>query len=96
MPRSELFKVISPEIGMKKTDFREIFYSADPPDLATNQEGISTVLGMADNLRQDMALLRVSLEYPGIQNLDPQELLDRMDDTIHAHEYLHAMMRGHF
>lgn len=40
---------------------------------------------LADDIRQSLTILRVSLERPGIVAINPQQLVSQLEDTVHRH-----------
>ena len=90
MPRSELFRKIKPSDAMLDANNAESdlscadsSHSAIKVELAKQTLELSMLL--ADEIRQSLTLLRVSLERPEIVTTNPQELVSKVDDTVHRH-----------
>lgn len=90
MPQSELFRHIPPNFRSSEVVEPYPSHIYNPKSIgsqivdARNTEGIQTAMEIADSVRQVLTLLRVSIEAPTL-NIDPQQLIDRADDTLHAY-----------
>ncbi len=90
MPRSELFRKIKPSDAMLDANNAESdlscadsSHSAIKVELAKQTLELSMLL--ADEIRQSLTLLRVSIERPGIVTANPQLLVSAVEDSIHRH-----------
>jgi hypothetical protein len=58
-------------------------HSAIEVELA--KQTLELSMSLADEIRQSLTLLRVSIERPGIVTANPQLLVSAVEDSIHRH-----------